>query len=124
MQPTQPPLHLLCLLLLLLYHDVQQCHCAVVLLFLVVPGHLVFNIAIGISQGFGVITAFFSFLYLLAAVFQVGSLLHIANIMVHSMWSRGVNPDNSAIPYLTAMGDLLGGAFLAAVFQIIDWTDS
>jgi len=39
------------------------------------------------------------------------------------MWSRGVNPDNSAIPYLTAMGDLLGGAFLAAVFQIIDWTD-
>eukprot|EP00092_Neocalanus_flemingeri_P081448 GFUD01101732.1.p1 GENE.GFUD01101732.1~~GFUD01101732.1.p1 ORF type:complete len:186 (-),score=48.05 GFUD01101732.1:45-602(-) len=96
---------------------------AVVLLFLVVPGHLVFNLAIGLSQGFGVITAFFLVLYLLAAVLQVGSLLHMANIMVHSMWSRGVNPDNSAIPYLTAMGDLLGGAFLAAVFQIIDWTD-
>jgi len=96
---------------------------AMVLLFLVVPGHLVFNMAIGISQGFEVITAFFLFLYLFAAVLQVGSLLHIANIMVHSMWSRGVNPDNSAIPYLTAMGDLLGGAFLAAVFQIIDWTD-
>lgn len=93
-----------------------------VLLFLVIPGHLVFNLAIGMSQGFGVITPFFMVLYLFAALFQVGSLLHIANIMVHSMWSRGVNPDNSAIPYLTAFGDLLGGAFLATVFQIIDWT--
>jgi len=93
-----------------------------VLLFLVVPGHLVFNLAIGMSQGFGVITPFFMILYLFAALFQVGSLLHIANIMVHSMWSRGVNPDNSAIPYLTAFGDLLGGAFLATVFQIVDWT--
>lgn len=93
-----------------------------VLLFLVVPGHLVFNFAIGMSQGFGVITPFFLVLYLFAAVFQVASLLHIANIMVHSMWSRGVNPDNSAIPYLTAFGDLMGGAFLATVFQIVDWT--
>merc|ERR1719186_487546 len=45
---------------------------AVVLLCLVVPGHLVFNFAIGISQGFGVITSFFLILYLLAAVLQVG----------------------------------------------------
>ena len=42
-----------------------------VLLFLVVPGHLVFNFAIGMSQGFGVITPFFLVLYLFAAVFQV-----------------------------------------------------
>ncbi len=30
----------------------------------------------------------------------------------------GVDPDSAAIPYLTAAGDLLGGAFLAAVFTI------
>ena len=51
---------------------------------------------------------------------QVGLLLHLASVIVHSMWTRGVDPDNSAIPYLTALGDLLGGAFLALVFHIMD----
>ena len=54
---------------------------------------------------------------------QVGCLLYIANIMVHTMWSRSINPDNSAIPYLTALGDLLGGALLAATFIVVDWMD-
>lgn len=94
-----------------------------VLLLLVVPGHLVFNLAIGISQGFQILSPVFLTLYFLAALFQVGSLLHIANIIVHRMWSHGINPDNSAIPYLTALGDLMGGAFLAAVFQIVHWVD-
>ena len=50
----------------------------------------------------------------------MGLLLHLASVMVHSMWTRGVDPDNSAIPYLTALGDLLGGAFLAVVFHLMD----
>ena len=32
----------------------------------------------------------------------------------------GIDPDNSAIPYLTALGDLLGGAFLGAAFCILE----
>ena len=91
-----------------------------VLLLLVVPGHLVFNLAIGLSQGFSVLSVQFLLLYLTAAVLQVGLLLHLASVMVHSMWTRGVDPDNSAIPYLTALGDLLGGAFLAVVFHLMD----
>ena len=55
---------------------------------------------------------------------QVGLLLHVASVMVHSMWGRGVDPDNSAIPYLTALGDLLGGALLAGVFYTVDLVDS
>ena len=55
---------------------------------------------------------------------QVGLLLHVASLMVHSMWGRGVDPDNSAIPYLTALGDLLGGALLAGVFYTVDLVDS
>ena len=43
-----------------------------VLLLLVVPGHLVFNLAIGISQGFQILSPVFLTLYLLAALFQVG----------------------------------------------------
>ena len=36
---------------------------------------------------------------------------------MHVFRRRGIDPDNAAIPYLTATGDLLGGALLAAVFQ-------
>jgi len=89
------------------------------LLFLVLPGHVVFNLAIGLSQGFSMITTTFVLLYLLAALLQVGVLLHIASCMVHHMWRRGEDPDNAAIPYLTSLGDLLGGAALAAVFQAV-----
>ena len=79
-------------------------------------------------------SSLFLILYLLAAVlqvltfsalishsplYQVSLLLHLASVLVHCMWSRATDPDNSAIPYLTATGDLLGGALLAAVFRII-----
>ena len=39
-------------------------------------------------------------------------------VLVHWLWSRGIDPDNAAIPYLTSLGDLLGGALLAAAFHI------
>jgi len=35
------------------------------------------------------------------------------------MWKRGMDPDNSAIPYLTAIGDLLGTGLLAVAFHIL-----
>jgi solute carrier family 41 len=35
------------------------------------------------------------------------------------MWKRSIDPDNSAIPYLTALGDLLGGGLLALAFEIL-----
>jgi solute carrier family 41 len=50
---------------------------------------------------------------------QVGLLLHIANVMVHGMWSMEIDPDNAAIPYLTALGDLMGGILLAIVFVVL-----
>lgn len=43
-------------------------------------------------------------------------LLYIAHIIIHFMWKRKIDPDNSAIPYLTALGDLLGSSFLAMAF--------
>ena len=39
--------------------------------------------------------------------------------MIGWMWSRGTDPDNSAIPYLTALGDLLGTGFLAVAFHLL-----
>lgn len=96
---------------------------ALVLLFLVIPGHLVFNMAIGLSQGFQVMSLSFLLLYLLSALLQVGLLLHLASVLVTSMWAQAIDPDNAAIPYLTATGDLLGGAMLALVFHVVNTLD-
>lgn len=45
-------------------------------------------------------------------------LLYLADWMVHWMWGRGMDPDNFSIPYLTALGDLLGTGFLALCFHM------
>ena len=52
-------------------------------------------------------------------LFQVIILLYLANWMVHLIWRLGDDPDNVAIPYLTAIGDLLGTAFLAIAFHLL-----
>ena len=58
-------------------------------------------------------TVIFTGLYLVAALIQVGALLKLANRLVNLLWSKGIDPDSAAIPYLTSLGDLLGGALLA-----------
>lgn len=35
------------------------------------------------------------------------------------MWKRGTDPDNAAIPYLTAIGDLVGTSLLAGAFVLL-----
>lgn len=46
-------------------------------------------------------------------------LLYIAHIIIHAMWKWKIDPDNSAIPYLTALGDLLGSSLLALAFLFL-----
>ncbi|GFW08080.1 mgtE domain-containing protein [Trichonephila clavipes] len=53
------------------------------------------------------------------SISEVAILLYVAHIMVHWMWVKQIDPDNSAIPYLTALGDLLGTALLALAFMIL-----
>ncbi len=53
------------------------------------------------------------------ASFQVAVLLFVCVGMVHRMWACGIDPDNSAIPYLTALGDLLGTGLLAVAFHVL-----
>lgn len=43
----------------------------------------------------------------------------MAQLMVVWMWNRGMDPDSSAIPYLTAAGDLVGTALLGITFHIL-----
>ncbi|XP_026272474.1 solute carrier family 41 member 1 [Frankliniella occidentalis] len=91
-----------------------------VLLGMVIPGHLIFSYTISyLHAGHTSLTAVFMLIYLTAAVLQVLLLLYIAHVMTHWMWKQGIDPDNSAIPYLTAIGDLLGTGLLAVAFQLL-----
>ncbi|KAL6111340.1 slc41a3 [Pungitius sinensis] len=91
-----------------------------VLLLLVVPGHLLFLYIIHLLQGgHNAMTPTFIVCYLCAAQLQVGILLYVATVLVRWLWRRGLDPDNFSIPYLTALGDLLGTGFLALSFRLI-----
>ncbi|KAL2090599.1 hypothetical protein ACEWY4_012862 [Coilia grayii] len=91
-----------------------------VLVVLVVPGHLVFLYTIYLLQGGHVsITSTFTCCYLGAALLQVVILLYMADVLVRGMWRRGLDPDNFSIPYLTALGDLLGTGLLALSFRAV-----
>lgn len=91
-----------------------------VLVILVVPGHLLFLYTIHLLQGgHTTMTPTFIICYLSAALLQVLILLYMASLMVRWLWRRGLDPDNFSIPYLTALGDLLGTAFLALSFRLI-----
>ncbi|XP_037535079.1 solute carrier family 41 member 3-like [Nematolebias whitei] len=52
-------------------------------------------------------------------IVQVVILLYMAGLMVRCLWRRCLDPDNYSIPYLTALGDLLGTGFLALSFRLV-----
>ncbi|KAJ8687414.1 hypothetical protein QAD02_023208 [Eretmocerus hayati] len=92
-----------------------------VLLMMVLPGHLIFSYTIRyLEAGHTSFTPVFIVFYLIAAFLQVILLLYIAQMMVSWMWMRGIDPDSSAIPYLTAAGDLIGTALLGIAFHILN----
>ncbi|NP_001032569.1 solute carrier family 41 member 3 [Rattus norvegicus] len=92
-----------------------------VLLFLVVPGHLIFFYLICLVEGQSVTSSkIFVLLYLMAGMMQVVILLYLAEVMVRLTWHQALDPDNHCIPYLTGLGDLLGTSLLALCF-LLDW---
>ena len=93
---------------------------AKILLFLVIPGHLIFTYAIVfLEAGHTSPTFIFIATYLAASLAQVWILLHTAHWLIHWFWHLSVNPDDSSIPYLTALGDLLGGGLLWLAFEFL-----
>ena len=91
-----------------------------ILMCMVIPGHLLFASTISFfNVGHTTVTMIFALFYVFAAVLQIWILLHTAHWMIHWMWKCSEDPDNSAIPYLTAIGDLLGGLLLALAFELL-----
>jgi len=90
---------------------------AQVMLIMVIPGQLLFLLTIqGLQAGHTTISIQFILVYLLMSLIQVCILLHVCYWLVLFLWQRGSDPDNSAIPYLTALGDLLGTGLLGIGF--------
>ncbi|CAB4056875.1 SLC41A [Lepeophtheirus salmonis] len=93
---------------------------AKILISIMVPGQLIFTYTISLLQaGHTSPTIMFLLAYLSASIIQIFILLHTAQWLINWMWKRKVDPDNSAIPYLTALGDLLGTGLLAISFEIL-----
>ncbi|CAG0891016.1 unnamed protein product [Cyprideis torosa] len=91
-----------------------------VLLSFVIPGHLTFTLFVSVFQvGHTSITVPFLLVYLVAAVIQVCLLLYIGHVMIFIMWRWKIDPDNSAIPYITALGDFFGTGLLAVTFYLL-----
>ncbi|XP_054721083.1 solute carrier family 41 member 1-like [Uloborus diversus] len=91
-----------------------------VLLLMALPGHLIFAYLIRLLKGGNTtMTPIFLVVYLSAALIQVFLLIYIAYCMIQWMWRRKIDPDNSSIPYLTALGDLLGTSLLALAFLFL-----
>lgn len=91
-----------------------------VLLTMSIPGHIVFlAIIANTKSGHTSPTARFVCFYLLAGFIQVSILLFLCNWLVHLLWKWKKDPDNYSIPYLTALGDLLGTALLALAFHLL-----
>ena len=91
-----------------------------VLLAIAIPGHFLFAFTISfLKAGHTSTTATFYTFYLMAAFLQIWILLCVAHWMILWMWRFHIDPDNASIPYLTALGDLLGGGFLAATFELL-----
>ncbi|KAJ1364470.1 hypothetical protein KIN20_024572 [Parelaphostrongylus tenuis] len=83
-----------------------------------IPGNLVFiNIIFLFGCGFAN-TAPFTFTYMLVSLIQIVILLYLCQLLVRAMWRVRIDPDSSAIPFLTATGDLLGSILLIVCFWL------
>ncbi|XP_068159416.1 solute carrier family 41 member 3 isoform X2 [Drosophila tropicalis] len=97
-----------------LFKGVPYAKTARILIAMSIPGNVLFIfVADYINMNTSTISWVFVLSYLTASLIQVMLLLYIAHIIVHAMWKWKIDPDNSSIPYLTALGDLLGSSLLA-----------
>lgn len=104
-----------------LFKGVYPAKTARILLAMSIPGQVIFVLSADLIANDGVLLARspFIFSYLSVSLLQIMILLYVGHLMVHTMWKYKIDPDNSAIPYLTALGDLTGSSLLLIAFIIL-----
>lgn len=104
-----------------LVHGLPHAETARILFVLSVVGQVLFiHIADLVKTQTITLNYEFVLCYIAASSIQVLLLLYLAHFFIHFMWRLKVDPDNSAIPFLTAIGDLSGSSLLAAAFVFLD----
>ncbi|RWS04494.1 solute carrier family 41 member 1-like protein [Dinothrombium tinctorium] len=93
---------------------------ALILSLMAGPLQLPFVILIRFVTQRAILTPQFVVTYYVCCTIQVIVMLYIGYCFVHFLWRFGFNPDNSAIPILTALADLLGSIFLACGFLVLN----
>ncbi|OTF77168.1 solute carrier family 41-like protein [Euroglyphus maynei] len=95
------------------------------LMVVLVPAHLFYIAIIFTLQNtfdFNVaITGPFMSVYIIAVVLQLALLLYLAYISVFWAWKHRINPDNSAIPFTSALADVFGNCLMAIAFTFLKW---
>jgi solute carrier family 41 len=85
-----------------------------------IPGAVLFVFAADFAHmSESTIGAPFVFTYLVVSLMQLCMLLYIAHVITHLMWKLKIDPDNATIPYLTALGDLIGSLLLLGAFSFL-----
>ncbi|KAL5278133.1 hypothetical protein ACFFRR_003029 [Megaselia abdita] len=104
-----------------LFKGVPYAKTARILLAMSIPGQIIFSyVANFIHTSDPSISIPFELSYLCASTIQIMLLLYVAHIIIHAMWKYKIDPDNSAIPYLTALGDLSGSCLLLLAFMFLE----
>lgn len=92
-----------------------------ILLLVVIPGQLIFLTATDlIRYGSFTVSPLFGVLYVLVALVQVAILLYMSRSLVYWLWWWRVDPDNAAIPFITAAGDFTGTGLLTVAFFALE----
>ncbi|XP_052864595.1 solute carrier family 41 member 1 [Anopheles cruzii] len=103
-----------------LFKGVPYAKTSRILILMSIPGQVLFIFAADyIHMQRSTIGAPFVLSYLFVSTLQIMILLYVAHVIIHLMWKWKMDPDNSAIPYLTALGDLLGSSFLMVAFLFL-----
>ncbi|XP_054165098.1 solute carrier family 41 member 3-like [Oppia nitens] len=89
------------------------------LLAITVPAHLFYLGIIYAWKNNFTFTAAFVGSYLIAVMAQITILLYLAYVSVLWAWKRHINPDNSAIPFTSALADVLGNCLMAGAFAFL-----
>ncbi|CAD6196750.1 unnamed protein product [Caenorhabditis auriculariae] len=98
------------------FYKTEEAVSARILLAILIPCdfvfvHFIFLFGCGFQN-----TIVFTLSFILVCLIQVVLLLYVCQILVRAMWVLRVDPDNSAIPILTALGDLVGTLLLIGCF--------
>ncbi|XP_075551039.1 solute carrier family 41 member 1-like isoform X2 [Dermacentor variabilis] len=92
-----------------------------ILMLVVIPGQLIFLTATDLLRyGTFNVTPLFGCLYVLVALVQVAILLFLSRSLVYWLWWWRVDPDNAAIPFITAAGDFTGTGLLTVAFFALE----